>query len=550
MQKRYSYFFTVILTIAVIAILFMKVFLANKGLVIDDEAWFLLLMKELPSGDAMTQFHKLFFNVFRGDIYAIRISYFFFELVSYSTFSIGLYSFFKEKYLLKPIHLYYFFALTLIGASIFSLPICNIPYYANLNKTLVPFSMGLLLFTFYKKSHNKHFYTYLFLSGLIIGFQAFIMITTVSIYLFFFILIYLYLKHQYISSILTFCGGILTSIAIYFLFIETPIHFWEQEILVNFNSYAGSDYKEKHGLLPIIRWCFITLKYLIFYCLFPALAVIGGLKLLPLLNRLQKRMFYILLVITGLLYFYFDIIKGEHEYASINLFIAALMYVIIDTFIIQKKEIPNYPFFIIILILPLFLSIGTDVGFKIRATDYIGTYFPLIYILGLHFKPKKQLIFSIVLVCYLMNYSTMYYRGNWGYFRYVDQKYAVKKLGIDQNLYVNSVVYTNLELLQPLLKNNETVILSDKNLNGICYLLNLKLLSYDFKLQPNKIIEKLNSNSKLNSIKLIEDSYSPFEYDFINKITEQTSYKLKDTNKVGIHTIYTLKKDVTNKEII
>jgi len=543
MQKRYSYFFTVIITLAVIAILFMKVFLANKGLVIDDEAWFLYLMRELPSGDAPTQFHKLFSNVFQGDIYSIRISYLVFELVSYTIFSIGLYSFFKDKYLLKPLHLYCFFALTLIGASIFSLPICNIPYYANLNKTLVPFSMGLLLFTFYKKSHNKHFYTYLFLSGFIIGFQAFIMITTVSIYLFFFILIYLYLKHQYISSILTFCGGILTSIAIYFLFIETPIHFWEQEILVNFKSYAGSDYKEKHGILPIIRWCFITLKYLIFYCLFPALAVIGGLKLLPLLNRLQKRIFYILLIITGLLYFYFEIIKGEHEYASINIFISALLFVIIHSFVIHKNQINNYPIFIILLIFPFMLSIGTDVDFKIRATDYIGTYFPLIYILGLHLKPKKQLIFSVVLLCYLINYSSMYYRGNWGYFRYVDQKHSVKKLGVNQNLLLDNLQYNNIQELQNYISMNETVIVSNKNLNGTCYLLNLKLLSYDFKLHPNKIIEKLNNNKQLKKIKLIETSYSPFESGFITEIIDNTNYKLIDTNTVGIHTIYTLNKN-------
>ena len=542
MQKRYSYFFIVILTLAVIAILFMKVFLANKGLVIDDEAWFLYLMRELPSGDAPTQFHKLFSNVFKGDIYTIRISYLFFELVSYFTFSIGLYSFFKEKYLLKPIHLYYFFALTLIGASIFSLPICNIPYYANLNKTLVPFSMGLLLLACYKKSQNKHFYTFLFLSGLIIGFQAFIMITTVSIYLFFFILIYLYLKHNFISSILTFCGGILTSISIYFLFIETPIHFWEQEILVNFKSYAGSDYKEKHGILPIIRWCFITFNYLIFYCLFPALAVIGSVKLFPLLNQLQKRIFYILLVLTGLFYFYFDIIKGEHEYASINLFIAALMYVIIDAFIIQKKQISNYPLFVILLILPFFLSIGTDVDFKIRATDYIGTYFPLIFILGLHLRLKKQFIFSIVLLCYLINYTSMYYRGNWGHFSYSDQKFHVKDLGVNQNLVVNSINYTNIKQLKPYFKNNETVVLSDKNLNGVCYMLNLKLLSYDFKLQPNKIIDKLKSNTNLKQIKLIENSYSPFDQQFIGNIMKLTKFRSLSTNTVGIHTIYTLDK--------
>jgi len=160
MAKRLNLIFISTITIIGISIIFFKFFLANKGLVIDDEAWFLLLIRDLPSGDAPTQFHKLFFNVFNGNIYKIRISYIFLEIISFLTFSTGLYYFLKNKYDLKKAHIFIFFTLTLIGYSIFSLPICNIPYYANLNKTLLPLSIGFFLFSIYK---YNFFTSYLFL---------------------------------------------------------------------------------------------------------------------------------------------------------------------------------------------------------------------------------------------------------------------------------------------------------------------------------------------------------------------------------------------------
>ena len=75
-----------ILVLICFTIIFMKVFLVNKGLVIDDEAYYLYLLKDITPQNP-TQFHKLFFNIFNGDIFTIRISYLIWELMSYAFFS-------------------------------------------------------------------------------------------------------------------------------------------------------------------------------------------------------------------------------------------------------------------------------------------------------------------------------------------------------------------------------------------------------------------------------------------------------------------------------
>jgi hypothetical protein len=537
MAKRLNLIFISTITIIGISIIFFKFFLANKGLVIDDEAWFLLLIRDLPSGDAPTQFHKLFFNVFNGNIYKIRISYIFLEIISFLTFSTGLYYFLKNKYDLKKAHIFIFFTLTLIGYSIFSLPICNIPYYANLNKTLLPLSIGFFLFSIYKYNRSeKHLYL-LYISGLIVGFQPFIMITTITIYLFFLLLIFFYFDQQKIKHCIYYCFGIITSISIYFVFIESPIHFWENEIIVNFKSYSSSNYTEKHGILPILRWLSVTIKYIIFNCTLPAIGIIGIRYLFPFLNHFQKRGFFFVVALTGVLFFYFEIIKGEHEYASMNLFIAAFIFSMIDVFIVNKKYKQIIPITLLIFILPLLLSIGTDVDYKIRATDYIGMYFPFIFILQLHLNKKKKLVFSIILTCYFINYTSMYFRTNWGHFQYSEQKTVVKSLGINQNLQLNELNISNLNQLKPFFNKNESIVVSDKNLNGTCYLLRLKMITYDFKLNPGKIIERLNTSYIGDTLKMIESTYSKFDSNFISDVQKLTPFKLTKTKNVGIHSI-------------
>ena len=96
MTKKIQLFSLISFGLIGFSIIIVKFLLLNKGLVIDDEAWFLLLFRDLPTGKE-TQFYKLFQNVFNGDIHSIRLSYIFFELFTYTILSWGIYSYFKES---------------------------------------------------------------------------------------------------------------------------------------------------------------------------------------------------------------------------------------------------------------------------------------------------------------------------------------------------------------------------------------------------------------------------------------------------------------------
>lgn len=544
MFKRLTY---IGITIISIIILIIKFSLINQGIVIDDEAWFLLLMRDLPTGDAPTQFYKLFQNIFSGNIYTIRLSYIFGELIAYTILSWGIFTYFKEKIQLKSIHFFIILSVSIIGNAIFSLPICNIPYYANLNKTLLPLAIGLFLIAIIQFNNNKKYLFFLLFSGLSIGFHPFIMITTITIYPLFYFLIYYYFGKKNLKAYFFFNLGILSSIAIYFIFIESPIHFINEEIMPNMTAYSTSDYKEKHGILPIIRWTFITLKYLLFECLLLALGILAFVYLKPKMINIQKKLTYLILILASCIFYYFEVIKGEHEYASMNLFIAIFLYLVIDKLLLKKELLSSTPIIVIILILPFLLSIGTDVDFKIRATDYIGTYFPLIFILGFSYKERFLPLFTSIIILYFINYFSMYYRENWGHFRYVDQKYNVNKLGINQNLLLDNINYTNVKQLKPYLTKNEKVVVSYKNLNATIYLLDVKMVSYDFKLNPKKVIQRLNESFNKDTLKLVETSYYPFDSNFLLEIEKKTNFGLIKKNSVGIYSIYYFAKKRTNK---
>ena len=98
MTKKIQLFSFITFSFIGLLIILVKLLLLDKGLVMDDEAWFLLLMRDLPTGgDAPTQFNKHFNNIYNGNIFSIRLSFLFFEVICYSVFSLGDFTYFKNQ---------------------------------------------------------------------------------------------------------------------------------------------------------------------------------------------------------------------------------------------------------------------------------------------------------------------------------------------------------------------------------------------------------------------------------------------------------------------
>lgn len=540
MSFNLKFYSKLLITTFFFIVLFFKILAFNKGFVFDDEAWCMFLIKDIPSGSAPTVFFKLLFNFSKGDIYNTRLYFLIFEIISYLIFSYGIYLFFKKDYQIKKNDYIFIFLITFIGFSIFSPPVCYIPNYIGLNKTLIPLIIGLNLIIYSKEFNHYSSLSIMFLSGFLSGFQPFIMITTSSVILLFLVLHYYNIsKKEIVKYYFTYLLGIISSFLFYFIFIESFNVFLENEIFKNINHYSKAKVNEPHGILPILRWGGITLQYLLFNILVPALALIYISKLN--FNKKLKLLFNILFFFSIVLFSYFEIFKGEHSFASIAPFYILYSFFLIKDIVYFRDINCKTITLIILFVIPILISLGSDVAFKTRATDYVGILFPFLYLKYMKTSNKNKVLALILLSIYIMNYSSMFYRKNWGGFTYSQQNYHLNTLGINQNLMVDQLNFNNIKLLQQKIKKESDIVISNKRLWGYTYLLNAKPLCYNFRATNNQMITNINE-SNLDEITLFETDYAKFDTDFFKSIKLNTKYKVSKISKLEIFTVYILKK--------
>jgi hypothetical protein len=501
----------------------------------DDEGWYLYLMRDLHSGAFPSQFHKLLNNVFYGNIYLIRVVNYFATILSIAVFCYGLYCFLKNQFELRTYDLLLMFSFCLLGFSIFSPRVCDVFYYVTLNREIALLSTGLLLLAFV--NNNK---ALILTSGFLIGFQFFIMITTTPIILIFILLIYVY-SYTPLKYITLFIIGVLLSFIYYFSFVESLRHFFINEIVPHISDAVSTDTANSHGFLQIFRWCYMAIYFILSNGLLGALMILGLITLKNVLTNQQRYFFIFLIAITAIFYYYNEVIKGEHHVASITPFISIYLFFIINQLFIKKKHQHFTILFITILSFSFFLSIGSYVDYKTRAADYIGFIFPFIYVFSVKlYNTKYTYIIIGIITLYLANNCSMIYRENWGGFTYNKQNISLQKLNIHQNLKVDTMVYNNLKLMKSAaLNEGEAVIISYKNLAGYTYLLNLNLIS-SLSYLPENIKEE--EYKKYNHFSLLENTYHPFTSEYIAKIKTQENYQLTDTIELGVFKVYKMEK--------
>ncbi len=513
----------------------------NRTIVMDDEGWYLFLLRDMPNGAASSQFYKLLHNFLNGNVFLLRVFNYAFELFSIFIYSFGIYLFFKRTFDLSRMHLLLLFSFTLLGFSIFTIPVCTTPYYVSLNKISTLISLGILLIGLKTNGFIKNLS--FVLSGFSIGFLFFIMITNTPIYLLFIILIYSYSQHKQ-KDIILFIGGITLSFVCYFLTIELPVEFIQHEIMPHVTSTVSAKHNEAHGLFPMMRWAYMALKYYLFNGLLFAFMIIGYFQLKSRLSTTKNFILFLALLTSGLFFYYEDVIKGEHAYASMAPYWGLYIFFIIDQTILKNNLKHIELFLISLLFIPFLLSLGTDVDFKTRGTEYIGFLFPLLFIITEKFYSKKVLIvFMVVLMGYTVNICSMIYRNNWGGFIYAKQTLDVQNLNIDQNLKVDSMTYNNLSALKSGLLKNDTIIVSNKRLWGYAYLLGTTPISYMFRGTEENWLSQLRNHPKISKLSVFETVFAPMEEGTIEHIKKEGKYVCDTTiNVSGIYRIYKLKK--------
>lgn len=511
---------------------------ANKGLIMYDEAWYLYLLKDLPHG-LSSQFHLLLKNVFNGDIFLLRCGVILSNIIGSVIFSFGLYSLFKVQLKLRCVDYFLLWAFTV--ASVFSVVIMCFSYL-SLNTFVTQVGLGLIFWGLSLKNSLKST-PLIFLGGSSLGFLTFIMFTNTPIFLLVVIGIY-YLSEDStkFKNCLYFSLGILFSIALYFLFFES-YELFVSSLKTAIVKTAHNQYASNHGLKAMIWWSFKAIQYVI-EDVFPALMFSFGLYYV--LDRYRNRIISILLSFFLLLmlgiYCYYSILNNKHGIASVTPFYTLYIFYILLLFLEEKqslKENIGY-LFMGVIILPFILSLGTDVDFKVRASVYMPLILPFIF-LSTRILREKKIYYFILLGFFTLYFAVNIFkltRSNWGDTVYLKQTFAVKTLGISQNIYLDKDKFDILSDLQTKTHKYDSVIMSDQIFWGYSYLLDLKPISYDFRFNEEEILSILTHQSIGNRLVLLASADKPLDSLFFNKIKNIIKIDSITSQKFALGTVY------------
>ena len=546
-----------------------KIWQLDKGLVMSDEAYYLYLLKDMPRS-GVTQFFIYFQNIFRGDILSVRLMAFSLNLLGTSVFSYGVYSYFKKELKLtqKNFYLIWSFSFLLLFGGIFSLWIC----YFTLNQFVVFMAMGLILLSI-QRSIKWFTSLGIVLSGFFLGTLFFIMITNTPIILIITVLIYfLSDKTNHFRNCLLLIAGVLLSISAYFLFVDDLFLYinsfkkaFVNAIIAN-DACANNHSAVNHNVAGIKIWSRETIIYLVKNVFIGVMILYGVTTVFR--QRKQYSLyvqFIILILFTWFVYAcsVSNFIPEPYRFPSTTPFFIAYLYVLllIVTEAKNKIESKNVLLFCFVFIIPVFLSLGTDVSLELRAVMYISFYLPVIYIMIKFLNKRWRRVIHVLFILFISVYFcySMYLYGQdrfaWFEIIYTEQNIPVKSIGINQHVRLDKQKIETLQELKANINKNDHVIFGNSAMWwGYMYLLEAKPVSYNFWIEKDKIIQKLREKAPVNpkTLKYIIDTKrfvqtidTLFIYDIKNEIKADTIIKKEISSAI----IYSFAADRNDQRI-
>lgn len=515
--------FTIIFTVKI----GIKIWSLNKGLSMNDDGWYLILLRDLPTEMAITNYFKYFHNIWNGDILNIRITVFSLDLLSSLIFSFGLFFFNKKKYNLNNIHFLLLFFLTYIGFNLSTPPLFGVYSYVTLNRQLTLISFGFLLYAL--QTDNKFLKnTLVLVSGILIGSLFFIMITNVPIFLV--IILFIFYYERKMNRICIFFMGMILSSIYYFLFVESFGIFLNNFVEL-FTKTTSGTMPKGYGIEAMIKWFIYIFYYGFIYYLMPALSIIG----LVYISKRNKilTVIFLLSFFTTLAYYFFNNVFYINQYCSgISSFDPIYIFLIATLTIglIEHKQSIDVYFLVLLLSVttPIFLTLGTIISYNIRVTEYSMFILPAIYLslFNLRYESDKaKLVYSILILFYSFNSFYFLNKENWATLVYTKQNTSLKSIGIDQDIYLDKTKANELWLLKKITNDKSKIIASNQSLWAYVYLLNKKPSDYNFR-----IIISAQDSASYDCVYL-EDNEYPFDEKMKSKLLNNKVI----THKIGTH---------------
>ena len=454
----------------------------DKCFVMADDAWYLCLLRDLPEGQNSSGY-LLFGNIFNDNIYAIRCACYILNFISGIVFAIGLFCYADTR---NPIAnkghsrlkvlLNILLWLAIVFAGQLRIVTCPSLNYITLNQIIMQLSIGLLLIAVSRRSMVA-----MFSSGFFAAMLIPVMVTNIValLFIFFFVAVYMHLevdRKDYIGSLvknfLVYIAGMILFLAIYFIFVQSITTYIDI-----FISKAGETIaldENDYGIKFLYKWLHRTMVF--YFMQVVMLAVL--LHYIPVLSSRMKLSGKWAVTFRLLMYVaVFAYIRAAVNYDAMFFLMLLAFYLFIDSKNMADRKIQLV--FLLLMVMPICLSFGTNNSFHDRGLEYMVFVAPLLMFCSV--KWWHKVLSSGVLIVYAVELCMSLYSPTWHGDIYAQQKYDIQELGINQKILVDERTYARIETMKPYLHQGDTVWCDTEDW-GFVELLNLLPVSYDYNM--------------------------------------------------------------------
>jgi len=522
--------------VAVVLLLVSRFWALDKGLILSDDGWYLTLIRDNPKDPMSTRFFKIFQFGVQNDFYKLRLICYVLQILSLFLFGYSIY--YYKKSIGSKVSLLLSLGVVALGS--LGIPAISTPNYINLNLVFGLLSVSFAIFWLSKRQScfiilSSFFTTCLFLA------QPTSLILLPILFLFF-----VFQTENKWKDICLFIAGCIMFCIVYF-FVETP-----EELYSSVMNVAGQTVErgsENYGIVFLFVWSIVAFLFIFKLC-------ISGYAYLIIRKFITKNiqneyMRYILLgIVLGVIVVYVNYFVGPYRNNIISLItinqlgIPFLLLFLMIFENIKKAKKSEILLVLLLSAMPYILSFGTNVAFSIRYGGFLVFLMPIILVLfesSYGTKKIALLYYSICLFLALFSFK----KPNWAGDIPSKQIVSVKSIGIDQNIKLSPKRIKQLQFCQRNI-DKDVPCFTFHTTWGIVALLDLKPLTYDFKVSPNVdwsgFIDKyMITHDKLSIIATCDDDLS-----FIGNLSS-SKYNINQVSDVGIVIVQLNKNNVTSK---
>lgn len=473
--------FGIIVTLSVLAARFLAL---PNNLVCSDEGWYLCLLRDTPRVGA-TRFHLLFHNVFKNDIYAIRLACWLSQLLGSLVLSLGVTLWIRHYCKDVKFHVMYLFTLCTLYFGQMGLVACPSFNYITMNTVIAEFGIGFMLI-----GMDRRKMVYFVLSGFMITFLFPTMITNV-ILIPIILLVILLLSDNKRKHGWGFVMGVILFFVYYFVFVESPKEVM-QFLVVESKKSIGKGSAD-YGMNYYFLWLLAALLY---FCKCGIVAAVlfalnNKLKSFAMLNRKRDRIMAMVVVAVSLLVYNWTYLEPVlvpfpyKQYGSIIwyrdlywIFVFMLLLSVLKS--IESVEKDKMLLCCLFLIVPLCLCFGSNVLFQNRQSAYFLFITPAIVFLTMNKNIVWKSIMMVILMGGFVLFLLSLFGKNFDGDRWFGGHVSVKTIGIQQNVKLSQDQLTKLVACENHVPKGR--VLCSESEWWMVALLDYTPMSYDFRI--------------------------------------------------------------------